>query len=68
MRSSKLKTQAYLKEDIQNDYDSGYTLDTIADRYKKSQQVDFDNKISHKKAYAEICKVIYEYVMARGHI
>ncbi len=60
--------KSYSEQDIKNDYDSGYTLDTIADRYKKSQQVDFDNKISSKKAYQKVCEIIYNYVMEREFI
>ena len=59
---------AYLTKDITSDYDKGYTLETIAKRYKASQEVDFQNKISYKKAYSKICQIIYEFIMKRGSI
>ena len=60
--------EVYTKEKIQCDYDLGYTLEVIAERYRVSQAVDFENKISSKKAYSKICEIIYEYIMKRGFI
>lgn len=59
---------AYLTKDVTSDYDKGYSLEIIAKRYKKSQEVDFQNKISYKKAYEKICQIIYEFIMKRGSI
>lgn len=59
---------AYLTKDVTSDYDKGYSLETIAKRYKTSQEVDFQNKISYKKAYEKICQIIYEFIMKRGSI
>lgn len=58
----------YLEEAIKSDYDKGYTLDGIAERYKISQEIDYGNKISKKKAYEKVCEVIYNFVMERGCI
>lgn len=60
--------EKYLKEEIERDYESGYSIDYIAKCYKKSQEVDFENKISSKKAYQKVCEIIYNHIMKQGHI
>ena len=58
----------YLKEEIISDYDKGYSIDGIAQRYKKSQEMDFGNKISTKKSRDKVCEIIYNCIMERGSI
>lgn len=58
----------YLEEDVKCDYDRGCSLDAIADRYKKSQEIDYGNKISKKKAYEKVCEIIYNFIIERGSI
>lgn len=60
--------ERYLKEEITSDYDKGFSIDTIAKRYKISQEIDFQNKISFKKAYEKVCSIIYDFIMERGCI
>lgn len=40
----------YSKKEIRADYDAGFSLETISDKYKKSQEIDFQNKITSKKS------------------
>lgn len=56
----------YLKQEIEADYKAGYSLDEIANRYKKSQEIDCGYKITSKKAYQKVCEIIYNYVMKHG--
>lgn len=58
----------YLDEQIKRDYDIGYSIEVIAERYKASRFVDFENKISSKKAYEKVCQIIYAFIMERGSI
>ena len=58
----------YSKAEVRNDYDKGYSIDGIAERYRKSQEIDFGNKMSHKKAYEKVCSIIYELIMERKSI
>ncbi len=60
--------KTYSKEEVESDYDKGYSIDGIAERYRKSQEIDFENKMSHKKAYETVCSIIYELIMERGSI
>ena len=58
----------YSAENVKRDYDKGYSLDGITDRYKKSQEIDYGNKISKKKAYETVCEIIYNFIIERGSI
>ena len=58
----------YSTEDITSDYDKGYSIDGITERYKKSQEVDFGNKMSTKKARDKVCEIIYDFIIKRGSI
>ena len=58
----------YSIKDITSDYDKGYSIDGITERYKKSQEIDFGNKMSTKKARDKVCEVIYDFIIKRGCI
>ena len=57
-----------LKTEVRNDYDAGYSIDVIAERYRKKLKVDYDKDITKGKAYKEVCNIIYKYIMERGSI
>lgn len=61
-------TEAIFKDEVRDDYDAGYSIDVIAERYRKKLKVDYEKDITKNKAYKEACKIIYEYIMERGSI
>ena len=63
-----VKKEIYSEKDIQSDYDAGLSIELIAMRYKRNREFFFSEKISSKKAYEEVCKIIYEFIMGRKSI
>ena len=58
-----------LKTDVRDDYDAGYAIEVIAERYRKKKvKVDYEKDLTKSNAYKEVCKIIYEYIMERGSI
>lgn len=53
---------------VRSDYDAGYTIEVIAERYRKLKKVDEDKELTKTKAYQKVCKIIYKYIMERGSI
>lgn len=52
----------YTANDVEREYDAGLELDGIAERYRLSQEVDCGRKIGKRKAYAEICEIVYNHI------
>lgn len=57
-----------LKTEVRSDYDAGYAIEIIAERYRKKVKVDYEKDLTKSKAYKEVCKIFYEYIMERGSI
>lgn len=60
--------ETILKNDVRSDYDLGYSIDIIAERYRKKLKIDYGKELTKSKAYKEVCKIIYDYIMERGSI
>ena len=68
MTDKDLKKEIYSTKDICDDYDAGLSLEFIAKRLKMNREVIFKEKITIKKAYKEVCSIVYELIMKRGSI
>ncbi len=57
-----------LVTEIRANYDAGYSLDSIAEIYRKKQKVDYNIELTKNKAYKDICRIVYDYIIERGSI
>lgn len=52
----------YGAREVTRDFDIGLSIDYIVNQYRKSKEVDADEKIGERKARREVCEIIYDHV------